>query len=320
MSDHSDKGDPASSAADHRDAEAAGWITRLDQGPLSAQDQARFQAWLAEDVRQHGAYVRATAAWTRLNQSAPAELSRFSRRRSLFAIGGAVAAALPLYYGARMALEIAGERTYESATGEIINLALAPGVAVKLDAQSRLRARLDGARVRIVLDAGRAWFDVASTPLLLKAAHVEVQGGVASFGAVRSAERLSLLVARGNLIIKAAADREFVAAPMTKVSFAGGRYVDSVPVDQGAIDQANAWTAGRLIFDGETVAEAAAAFNRYNRVKIKVVGQMVAQRHVVGYFRLNNPKIFCLAAANAFGARVTVREDVLILDDPAYSA
>jgi len=40
---------------------AAYWIAKFDAGPLSAEDQARLDAWLAEDPRHLGAFAKAMA-------------------------------------------------------------------------------------------------------------------------------------------------------------------------------------------------------------------------------------------------------------------
>jgi transmembrane sensor len=306
-------------ASAERDARAADWVARRDRGELTTEEHSAWQAWIAEDPRQHGAYLRAEAAWARLAQTAPGQAVVFNRRRLLYA-GGAAAAAVPLALGARMALNGGAERAYASATGEILELVLAPGVAVKLDAQSRLRVRSDARRTRIALDGGRVWLDVASSaaPVVLKAASVELTSQAVSLGAAREADRLSLLVASGGA--RARADRDLAIEPLTKVSFSAGRYLDAQPVAQEAIDQARAWTEGRLIFDGETVAEAADAFNRYNRLQIKVVGPVIARRRVVGYFRLDDPQAFCAAVVASFGAQVIARPGALVLQDVRTNA
>src|SRR4029079_11036855 len=43
------------------DAEAADWAARIDRGELSREQDALFQAWLAQDVRCLGAYGRMRA-------------------------------------------------------------------------------------------------------------------------------------------------------------------------------------------------------------------------------------------------------------------
>src|SRR3546814_20011793 len=45
------------------DEAAAAWIVRVEDGPLSAADQAAFDEWKAESPANVAAYERAEAAW-----------------------------------------------------------------------------------------------------------------------------------------------------------------------------------------------------------------------------------------------------------------
>ena len=44
------------------DLEAFGWVVRIEDGPLSVEQQRQFEAWLAASPKHHGAYIRARAA------------------------------------------------------------------------------------------------------------------------------------------------------------------------------------------------------------------------------------------------------------------
>ena len=92
------------------DAEAAVWATRVDRGPLTAEEDGEFQRWLAGDVRRLGAYGRARAvfqATERFQALSPlfdpalfgAEPSTASRR-SVLQAGSAIAAAAVVGLGA----------------------------------------------------------------------------------------------------------------------------------------------------------------------------------------------------------------------------
>ena len=55
-----------------------------------------------------------------------------------------------------------------------------------------------------------------------------------------------------------------------------------------------AWRSGRLIFDGETLAEVAAEFNRYNKVRIVVEDPQLAGERLSGVFDANQPQSLVL--------------------------
>jgi len=47
------------------EAQAAAWLVKRDDGPLSAEMQAEFDAWIASDPRARAAYLRLEIAWKR---------------------------------------------------------------------------------------------------------------------------------------------------------------------------------------------------------------------------------------------------------------
>ena len=52
------------------DLEALRWLVLMERGPLQPEEQRRFAAWVAADVRHQGAIVRAQAASLRLERLA----------------------------------------------------------------------------------------------------------------------------------------------------------------------------------------------------------------------------------------------------------
>jgi transmembrane sensor len=84
---------------------------------------------------------------------------------------------------------------------------------------------------------------------------------------------------------------------------ASGRPLTPVRAER-EIERALAWRAGQISLDGETLAEAAAEFNRYNRRPLLVEDPALAHRRFVGLFRTDDPQSFALAVAAASGARL----------------
>ncbi|WP_194285375.1 FecR/PupR family sigma factor regulator, partial [Gluconobacter aidae] len=84
------------------------WVARLDRAPLSSREDATLKAWLAQDVRHRGAFMRARTIWLSAGRVAafqraalPAEppasafLSRRAFGRLAIAAGLAAAAVIP---------------------------------------------------------------------------------------------------------------------------------------------------------------------------------------------------------------------------------
>src|ERR1700754_2318488 len=80
------------------DEKAIAFVTRLDQEPQNQSVQAQLDAWLQEDTRHEGAYLRAQAAFTQLDRlsvlptRAPTKTA-LSRRKLLIAGAGTALAA-----------------------------------------------------------------------------------------------------------------------------------------------------------------------------------------------------------------------------------
>src|SRR3569623_137652 len=105
--------------------------------------------------------------------------------------------------------------------------------------------------------------------------------------------------------------RRVGAGARTFVSYASGPAV--VAEASVAIDRSLAWRAGQLIFDGDTLGEAAAAFNRYNRVQVRIDDPALASEKFVGRFRTNEPDAFAKAAATILGARAQSDGEQIVL-------
>src|SRR5690606_3799472 len=86
-----------------------------------------------------------------------------------------------------------------------------------------------------------------------------------------------------------------------------------VVVAGNEIDRSLSWRTGQLVFEGDTVAEAAAAFNRYNAVKLEIADPALGQEEMIGRFRTNEPDAFARAAAALLGARVETGPDRIVL-------
>mgnify|MGYP006956302058 CR=1 FL=1 len=82
------------------------------------------------------------------------------------------------------------------------------------------------------------------------------------------------------------------------------------PLEMG---RALSWRDGQIVLDGDTIAAAAAEFNRYNTRKIVIVDPDLEGRTVVGWFRTNDPESFAEAVGVAHGVGVSVGADVIML-------
>lgn len=305
------------SAADI-DAAAARWVVRADRDGDDPGFQAELEAWLAADRRRSGAYARAQAGWKHLDRSsvlAPTVSggSRL-RRRSIIAGLGAVAAGVT----AAVVVPQLLVRRYGTTLGEIRRVPMADGSVAAINTDSEVEVSLRPRLRAVRLARGEAWFEVAKDPVrpfVVESGPVRVRAVGTAFSVRRREGGSDVLVTEGVVEVWTRDG----GAPPRRVS-AGERVfaendagVLTPPKADADLGRQLAWRDGQIVLDGQTLAEAAAEFNRYNDRKIEVADARLADKRFVGWFRINDPEGFAQAAAATFHGQITQREDAIIL-------
>lgn len=314
---------------------AVEWVARLDRLGDDAATQAELDEWLAGDDRRRGALFRAQSAWAMLDRASVLRGSRpdsvmdsvtaaadavdrgawLSRRRMLW--GGAAAAGIAATFGGIAFWPRPAERI-ETAIGEIRRVPLSDGSLAAVNTQTRLAVSIEPEVRRISLDQGEAWFQVAhdrTRPFIVEAGEVRVRAVGTAFSVRRNEQGADVQVTEGTVEVwnvgEPANVRRVSAGARTFVSYAAAP-TPAVEAS-GEIDRELAWRGGQIIFDGDTLADAAAEFNRYNRVKVEIADPALAGERMIGRFRTNEPDAFARAAASLLDARAEMRGDRIIL-------
>jgi transmembrane sensor len=213
-----------------------------------------------------------------------------------------------------------GWQTYETRVGVFSRIVLEDGSVVDLNTNSEVHVRLGDIRaVRLVRGEGR--FQVAhdaTRPFVVAAADAAVRAvGTAFTVRLRDASRVEVVVAEGKVAI--AAPHVAQGAPL-----AAGESAVVLP-DRLAVTQVSpqllkrklAWTAGRLEFRGESLADAVAEFNRYNVRQIRLGSATLRTLRVGGNFKATDPESFAAALASAFNLHVDpAGTDAIVLRAP----
>jgi transmembrane sensor len=92
-----------------------------------------------------------------------------------------------------------------------------------------------------------------------------------------------------------------------------GRIVKAAAAD---MDRAMAWRQRRLVFRSDSLASVAAEFNRYNTLKIRVEGEAVQGRQLIGTFNADDPESLVQFLAQEQDLKVERGEDVLVIRAP----
>jgi transmembrane sensor len=109
------------------------------------------------------------------------------------------------------------------------------------------------------------------------------------------------------------------AAPLTagEAAVIQPGHVSVSQVTPQALERRLAWTAGRLEFRGEPLANAVAEFNRYNRRQIRLADASLGALRVGGNFKATDPESFAAALGSAFKLHVDpAGPDAIVLRPP----
>lgn len=190
---------------------------------------------------------------------------------------------------------------YATAIGEQRKIQLEDGSSVLLNTDTRLDVDYTSTARHVRLLAGEALFSVqkdAARPfrVLSDRAVVEVVG--TSFVVRRKPGQTVVTVLEGEVSVapmEGGADLSAVRMPAGALRLRAGAQVDVAGNDMRTRDIENpaavaAWRSGQLIFDGESLAEVVAEFNRYNRVKLVLEDPVLSAEQVSGVFDSDRPQ------------------------------
>jgi len=299
---------------------AAYWAARIDAGPLSSDELAELEPWLAADPRHYGALAQATALLVPVGNSTVAlENIPASRRRVV--LGGSIAAGVTLMLGsAGYVIWRRGEGRYRTQVGEIRVVPLSDGSVVTLNTNSEIVVRFTKAQRLIELVHGEALFDVAKNkarPFIVRAAATQVRAVGTSFNVKALPDQpVQVLVREGVVEVKRP---NVPVAPAVRLAMNNRAIapqdapIVAKPVASAEVGRELAWRVGRIAFHGETLAEATAEFARYSDVKIQIDDPAVANQRITGLFVSTDPVGFANAVAVSFELRSQIVDGKILL-------
>lgn len=306
-------------SADEIEMMAAAWLAREDRD-LTPVEAAELQQWLAASTLNRVAYLRLKASWQRAdrlsalkNPAAPVVepsgfLTRLLERPRLIA---AIAAVLLLVAGAGtwQLRRAPREQVFATTVGKMQAVRLADGTRMELNTNTRLRTEVTAARRVVTLEAGEAYFDVvhdAARPFMVYAGNRRITDLGTKFSVFRNGDDVRVTVQEGRVKVdvlnRPAVDAPVVAEAGHTVMAKGSETLVFAKPDTG-ISSDLAWRSGMLVFNQQTLADAAEQFNRYNSRKIVVEGKARRIR-IGGSFKADNVDVFVLLLHRGFGLSV----------------
>jgi transmembrane sensor len=301
---------------------AAAWLARADRG-LTDEEACALDAWLLQSSLNKVAYLRLKASWRRADRLAALKppLMRHDSARRIFQpkILAALAAALTLLLGGAgyLVWRANADKVYATDVGRTQSILLADGSRMDLNTNTRVHTDVTAARRIVTLESGEAYFDVvhdASRPFTVLAGSRRITDIGTKFSVFRNGNDVRILVREGKVRVEALdgqggapvlaqAGREIIAAGS-----------ESLVLDKPgqAIENDLSWRGGMLVFDQETLAEAAEQFNRYNSRHIQVEGNARKIR-IGGRFQAGNVDVFVQLLHRGFGLSVSDEGDRIVV-------
>lgn len=301
------------------EAEAAAWAVRVDAGELDSVGRLELDAWLAADRRRRGAFLRARAGLALLDHGRvvskvlplplPDDAQVFvgsaptpAKRRAPWVMG-ALAAGL-----CALAVFQPSGRDLSTQIGEQRRVALQDGSVAMINTDSQVGVRYAEQRRSITLKRGEAWFQVAkdkARPFVVDAGRVHVRATGTAFSVRREALGARVVVTEGRVVAwRDGAAGSALAISAGQEAFIATDRAQKLRVQASRAEDVLAWRRGEIVLRGETIAKAIEEFNRYNARKIVLRDPAAGQRTIVGYFLIDQPQQFALAAARMTGGEV----------------
>jgi transmembrane sensor len=319
--------------------EASSWQLRLSAEP-SLEVSVEFQAWISKSENQ-AAFDAVSLAWrsaedfavepallemreAALRRARVASARRWQPRKEIWRL---LAATIVIAL-----IGIAGDYyynslpdTYSTAIGERRTITLSDGSRIALDSDSRIEVRYSAHARMLALQKGRARFDVAhdvGRPFSVKAGGETVVAVGTTFDVEKVGDKVLVTLIHGKIVVKEAALPEVIRSTVSQpsVSMHAGQELVAAPdipvaIKPADLKVANAWEIGRLVFNGDTLAEAVARVNRYTDRPIQV-DPSIASIRIIGSFSAGDVSTFVSAVTSYFPIQASTTADNEILLQP----
>jgi transmembrane sensor len=221
-------------------------------------------------------------------------------------------------------------QTFATGRGEERSLQLSDNTLVQLDSDSAITVRFDGSRRRVAVEQGQAFFKVfkdPERPFSVQVGKSLIKDIGTAFDVYRREADTTITVAEGRVQVwngpsiqtpkhwwswlRPASDSS--GAPVADLRAGERVRIASTGkiISQGEADmqEALAWTHGRIAFDNEAVAQVAAEFNRYNNVRISMEDGSVGELPISGTFNVHDVNTFVAFLGTLPHVRVERRGD-----------
>lgn len=309
------------------EATAAEWFGRTQFWGWSQADQEQLEVWLEQSLSHKVAYWRLAAAWQRTERLNAIHAPQLARKHIYeeskanqvlrLAVGTAAVVAVAVI-GSFILFQPKGQ-VYSTGIGETRTLALADGSRIELNTGTVLRLDVSKNSREASLEKGEAYFQIRHDPqhpFVVTAAGHRVTDIGTKFLVRDDAGQLEVTLVEGKARLEAASpkspERSVVLTPGdVAVASESGLAIKKPPSQ--VVANALAWRTGVLVFDNDTLGDAAAEFNRYNQTKLVIGDPSIARMPVAGRFPTDGVDRFADVVQHVFGLHVRTESKEMII-------
>ncbi|MDO8825793.1 FecR domain-containing protein [Methylophaga sp.] len=295
-------------------AEAADWLVKMQDRPLTANEQSQLQIWCA----QSSDHQRAWQVAQQLNHSfaqVPEKLGlsvlsrKQTQRRNIIK---AISALLVIPTGSWLAYQhstlASWAADYQTATGEWREVMLADGSKLILNTRSAVNVLFDENQRRIELLEGEIQIttasDALSRPLSVTTEHGQIRALGTIFTVRFDSDYSQVAVQQDAVEIYTAEThktQQITAGQQIRFS---KKHIEPATANQSAVT--TAWTRKQLIVDNQPLAEVIAELSRYRKGWLRC-DPAVAELRLSGVFQLSDTNVALSNLAHTLPVSVVYR-------------
>jgi transmembrane sensor len=305
---------------------AAEWIARRSFESWNAQDQAEFDAWLAQSLAHEIAFLRMEAGWSKTERltalRAPERTSPDVPAKSRSFLTRAIVTLLAIAaLGGASAFYLSGsvKRDYSTPVGGHRIIALDDGSKIELNTDTMLRTDFGARSRQVQLLKGEAYFQIkydAARPFIVTVAQHRVTDLGTKFFVRDEDNRVQVSLVEGRAELKsddAGIQQHSVVLAPGDVAIASAVSLSVSRKPARELSDELGWRRGLLVFSHTSLAEAAAEFNRYNTVKIVIADEKDGRRIIGATLPVHGVEAFAEVAHEVFGLHTEKRGDAIVI-------
>jgi transmembrane sensor len=312
--------------------EASDWFARMNADDVTADDRARFEAWLRTHPSRAKAYAELVGTWRFLVKSAPLvravyfgqvmnAASARTARTPRWLAGALAATVVAIVLGVSWNWYTQNENTrFQTAIGEQVAVTLPDGSSLNLNTNSLVEVDYSQASRVIHLERGEAYFNVyhdTQRPFWVHAGDHWVRAVGTEFNVYLRPAGVQVTVSEGTVNVVNTTGSE---SPPSDVSYtasaaavtageqadAHGRADVIRALNAAQLDRLLAWRKSTLYFQDEPLGDVVNELMRYTTLRIEIADESLRQLPVGGTFQTSpeGAEALLRMLQDGFGARV----------------